>query len=216
MKTRTPKFIPLLVISLLILSYAHDTPLVGPLTSDLTLDKGSGRFKYKSDDPDEAKQGWKIKGSCPTAYTSFWQITAFLIKAWEQQEDEGLIHFFYMEPWAVLDEDGTRYKQPFTYLIPSCAQEPEYDKKRFGFFKAVIKDGLFTFMYSITKAQEGGLLAAMDHYEEIKSMMSVQKKVKANAELLMSLEIGAELHDNLYTAKFTAKKKAAKGKFIKQ
>jgi hypothetical protein len=216
MKTLTPKAIPLLVISLLILSYAQDTPPAGPLTSDLTLDKGSGKFKYKSDIPDEAKQGWKIKGSCPTAFTSFWQIIAFRIKAWEQQEDEGLIHFFYMEPWAVLDAEGTRYKQPFTYVIMPRAGEAEYTKKRFGFFKAIIKDGLFTFMYSITKAQEGGLLTALDRYEEIKQEMSEQKKVKANAELLVSLEIGPEIHDNLYTAKFTAKKKAAKGKFIKQ
>ena len=180
---------------------------------DLIVQKGAGKFKYKSEDSAEAQQGWKIAGECPTAYNNFNEIPSFRIKARQEGEVDSLDHFFYKDTTGVLGADGTRYKQRFVYYVNSRSDHHERFPA-FGMFKASIKDGKIKFNYIITKANEGNMMVNMQYFDDIKNTMSESNKFKAAAMLGVTFEPGSEIHDNTSKVVYNAKLKATKAKMV--
>jgi len=180
---------------------------------DLILEKGAGKFKYKSEESSDAQQGWKIAGECPTAYNNFNEIPSFRIAARQEGEVDSLDHFFYKDATGVLGSDGTRYKQRFFYYVDSRSDHnsrfPAY-----GMFKASIKDGKIKFKYVITKANEGNMMVNMQYYDDIKNTMCESNKFKAATMLGVTFEPGSEIHDNSSKVVYNAKEKAAKAKIV--
>jgi len=180
---------------------------------DLTIYKGSGKFKYKSDNSSEAYQGWKIAGECPTAYKNFNQAYYFRIRVRQMGEKDSLNHGIY-DSTGVMGRDGTRYKKRFIYYPASRSKG--HRNPSFGFFKGWIKDGIFKFQYAVTKANEGGMMMSMQYYDDIKNTMSASNKFKAAANIGATIEIGSEVHNNASMVKYTAKEKITKAKLVKK
>jgi hypothetical protein len=180
---------------------------------DLKLNKASGKFKYKHDEAEDANQGWKIAGECPTAYQNFNQVPLFRIRVRQVGEIDSLDHPFYNST-GVIGRDGNRYKQRFFYY--PVTRSKNHRLPSYGFFKASIKDGNLKFMYAVTKANEGGMMVNMQYFDDVKDTTSESNKFKAAANIGVTVELGSEVHDSDNMVKYTAKEKMTKAKIIKQ
>ncbi len=191
------------------------TPLPSvTVPADISLANGGGKFKYKTDDPYEAQQVWKIKGSCPTSYQSFDYANDFTIRFAESGQAPSLDHSF-ADPTGVTGRDGTRYKKKFFYYGTSTRSSGHHSFPSFGMFKAWIKDGQLNFMYIIKKANEGGMLMNMSDFDAIRNATSQTNKIEKTVNLDGALLIGGEGHGAAAQSTYTAKKKGLKIKMEK-
>lgn len=212
---RYPTYILLFMIMSFMLILACEVKEEEKLTAmqDLKVSTGAGKFKYKSEEEDEANQGWKIAGECPTAYQNFHQVPLFRIRARQVGEVDSLNHAFYNST-GVLGRDGNRYKQRFFYY--SATRSKHHKLPSYGFFKARIKDGTLKFQYAVTKANEGSMMVNMQYFDDVKDTMTESNKFKAVANIGVTIELGSEVHDNNSMVKYTAKQKMSKAKVLKQ
>ena len=190
------------------------TPLsLATVPDDISLANGGGKFKYKSDDPYEAQQVWKVKGTCPTSYQSFDSANNFQIQFAESGQSPSLDHSF-ADPTGVTGRNGDRYKKKFFYYSSSTRSSGHHSFPSFGTFKAWIKDGQLKFMYIVKKANEGGMMMNMSDFNAIRDATQTNK-IEKTVNLDGSLLIGSEGHGAAAQSSYTAKKKGLKIKMEK-
>ena len=177
----------------------------------MDIQKGSGKYKYKKDNPDEAQQAWKVIGECPTTHSNFDTISTFYFSMNEAGDCENESQHIYVDSSAVKGRKRNRFKQKFSYFktaYSSCHHHlPSY-----GMFKAWIKDGNLKYMYMISKANEGGLMVKTNGYDNFKQTMSETNKVKSSVNVQAQLSVNSDIYTTQKSFEFTAKKKALHGK----
>ena len=179
----------IVILVIMLLSAAHELsardtvngevmipPPAVAVVDDISMDKGGGKFKYKSDDPYEAQQTWKLKGTCPTSYQSFDSAYNFQIQLAEAGQPASLNHSF-SDPTGVIGRNSNRYKKKFFYYSSTVTRSSNHSDPKFGLFKAWIKDGQLKFMYVIKKANEGGKMMNMDDFDYIRQATSDNNKI---------------------------------------
>ena len=183
---------------------------------DIELKKGIGKYKYKSENVSDAQQSWKIIGETPTAYTSFDQVTSgFNIQFGETGETPSVNDNIPFDSTAVLGRKGNRYRQKFFYYKTTKSSGHHHSRPSFGFIKAWLKKGKLKYMYVIPKANEGGLLANTDTYNDLRTTMDASNKVEEVISLYTSIRAGVETHATQGNAVVKANKKKLKCKFEK-
>jgi hypothetical protein len=178
----------------------------------MELKKVKGSFKYKSEEEEDAKQMWIIAGEVPTTKTSFDTVETFKMVGQEPGTPYGLNHEFTKNPTGVKGRNGDRIKQKFIYYSANTRSKGHHSFPSFGFFKASIKDGKMKYMYSIKKANEGGMLIGMDDYTALHDGMKNEKPQKeSNIPFECALGVDEEMHGTAGTLAVKATKSKGKG-----
>jgi hypothetical protein len=195
---------------------AADKP--APLTvADMSFKKASGKFKYKSEDQNDAQQGWKLSAEVPTSHSSFDTIKSFNIRGRLSGDSDRLNQTIWKDPTGIKGRNRDRYKQKFLYYTYSKSSGHHYPK--YGLFMARIKDGKMRYNYAITKANEGNKLIAMDQYDYVKEYMDTNKVYRDTVYFDTALDMTStggskEYHGGGAGFSYTAKKKGARGKIV--
>ena len=180
--------------------------------SGMELKKVKGSFKYKSDEQEDAQQMWIMAGEVPTTKTSFDTVDTFKMVGQEPGTPYGINHEFSKNPDGVKGRNGDRIKQKFIYYSANTRSEGHKSFPSYGFFKASIKGGKMKYMYSIKKANEGGMLIGMDDYDALHEGMKGEKPQKeSNIPFQCSLGVDEEEHGTEGTLAIKATKSKGKG-----
>jgi hypothetical protein len=205
--------------------------------SGLEVKAGKALFKYKSDDANDAQQKWVFKGEVPTTHTSFDTVSQFRITGGGEDESStsasgaviladnyyGIDHTFYKNSTGVKGKNGTKLKQKFTYFTATQKKDSSSDGTieplsshhtypSYGKFKAKIKDGKMSFLYKITKANEGNMLVGMDDYDTIRSEMEKEKKAEGTATMDVTFAVDDVGYSHTQEVDAKANKNKAKTK----
>ncbi|GEM_PF-2246472 len=192
--------------------------------NDMTIKNTSSRYKYKSDQADEANQAWKVAAECPTSYSTFDGISNVRMQGRKEGRANSLDHQFALKPSGISGKSRTSYKGKFFPWDTSVAGKSSgggTEKFACGVFKAKIvmdkKTGqhYLRFLYAVTKASQLGELAETNQYGGMKNDLDVIKKTNGAVNVEYALSLGGEVHDTAGTASFKASKNAAAGKIVK-
>jgi hypothetical protein len=199
---------------------AHGEQVIIPaprtLVSDIEVKKVSSKYKYKSEDVDDAQQTVQVMGTCPTSYENFDQIGSFAVAGGEQGQPDSFNHSFMRDPTGVMGRKGTRYKQKFFPWTAAKSDHHNINKYKTGMFKAWIRDGELKFIYLLAKANEAGKMVETNDYAGMRTTLAeTNKAVKGNVAIDAGLQVGGEGHGVIGTCDYKASKKTAKAKLAK-
>lgn len=208
--------------------YAKLTSLA-PLavTHDLKIKSAKGKYRYKTDSPEDAEQMWLVTAETPTAYSSFDQISTIRMRGRQTGKPDSLDHQFAVKPSGIT-AGGKAYKGrffPWDNVAASgnhVLSSGSHHKYACGIFKAKLvpdtSSGLnrLVFLYAVTSASRLGELSETNHFEEMKSFLADAKKTNGviTTEYAMSIN-GLEQHDGSSQATFKGATKNGTGKLLK-
>ncbi|NLF40480.1 hypothetical protein GX586_13630 [bacterium] len=190
--------------------------------NDMTINKAGGAFKYKKESPSDAQQRWKLAGSCPTAMTSLDEMSSISFSGRLAGGSDQPVQTFYTTPTGVKGRKGNRYKQKFFYFTKGASSRSSghHSYPSFGMFKAWLEDGELRYLYSISKANQGGVMIAEDQIPYVKDYMETNKTESDTVAFETAMQVntytrGAELHDGGASFTYKANTKKARGKLEK-
>ncbi|MCX7002957.1 MAG: hypothetical protein NTV22_06755 [bacterium] len=193
--------------------------------NDMTIKNTSSKYKYKSEQADEANQAWKVAAECPTSYSTFDGISNVRMQGRKAGRANSLDHQFALKPSGISGKSRTNYQGKFFPWDAQVAGKSSggggMEKYACGVFKAKIvtdkKTGqhYLRFLYAVTKASQLGELAETNKYSGMKNDLDVIKKTNGAINIEYAMSLGGEMHDTASTASFKASKNAAAGKVVK-
>ncbi len=206
--------------------YAAATSLA-PLAvaNDMALKSGKSKYQYKTDSLSDADQGWAIAAECPTAYSSFDQISTVRMRGRQSGKADSFDHQFRLKSSGIAG-NGMSYKGRFFPWDSSVAHgrtsSGSDHKYACGMFKAKLVPDKATgqyrmrFLYAVTSASGMGEMGETARFREMKDYMAGAKKTNGvmNAEYAMTLN-SLEQHDVAGQTSFKAGQKNATGKALK-
>lgn len=203
-------------------------------SDSLNIRRAGGRFRYRSEDPSEAQQGWVMRGSVPTSHESFDTISQIRITASGEADVEdneilahasalsdtyGLDHTFFKQSDAVRGRRNHRLRQRFVYYpnrdevageVVGC---PASRTRNYGVFNANIRNGEMRFTYRINRANEGNMLIGMNEYGDIRDQMAEHRRIRGAADMEAGVGINGVMHTQSGEAQVRANRRAARTRF---
>jgi hypothetical protein len=173
---------------------------------DITFKKVKGKFKYKGDSPANAQQKWVVAGEVPTTHTSFDDVSTV---GHDSQMDGGDTHAGAARPLdttGILGRKHDRYREKFFYY---GTRSTDHAYPSYGRLKMKLKDGMLSYMYVISKANEGDCMVGLNKYADVKAATATGK-VTRTISATTSFNIGDEMHAGTRTVEANGKSKAAK------
>ena len=192
--------------------------------NDMTIKNTSSKYKYKSEQADEADQMWKVAAECPTSYSTFDGIPSVHMQGGKVGRAKSLDHLFAIKSSGISGKSRTNYQGkffPFDAGVAGKSGGGGMEKYACGVFKAKIvtdkKTGqhYLRFLYAVTKASQLGELAETNQFSGMKNDLDVIKKTNGTVNIAYAMSLGSETHGTASTASFKASKNAAAGKIVK-
>lgn len=192
--------------------------------NDMTIKNTSSKYKYKSEQADDADQMWKVAAECPTSYSTFDGIPSVRMQGRKAGRANSLDHTFAIKSSGISGKSRTSYQGkffPFDASVASKSGGGGMEKYACGVFKAKIvtdkKTGqhYLRFLYAVTKASQLGELSETNQFNGMKNDLDVIKKTNGAVNIEYAMSLGSETHDTASTASFKASKNAAAGKVVK-
>lgn len=183
-----------------------DQPMLATTSGDVLVKSVSGKYKYKSEDVQDAEQGWAVAGECPTTMTSLdpYSLVTLSGNAFGRTRADSQTQSFtpaYQK--CKLNKKGTSMtvKFPDWYAARQAGilSSGHGAIPNFGSFKMLLKcnkegQQVLRFMYMIKKASAGGLMTDTSDYGQMKEYVQSNGTVKTTTTVNGSLQVGSESH----------------------
>jgi len=181
-----------------------DQPMLAKTSGDVIVKSVSGKYKYKSEDVQDAEQGWAVAGECPTTMTTLdpnSRVTLSGNAFGRMRADSQMQSFIPADQQCKLNKKGTSMtvKFPDRYAARQVGilSSGHHAIPNFGSFKMLLKcnkDGqqVLRFMYQIKKASDAGLMTDTNDYSQMKEYVQSNGTVKTTTTVNGSLKIGDE------------------------
>lgn len=159
-------------------------------TEDLVITRAATKVSYASQDATKAKFSYMVRGSAPTAYTSFSStaITQFVITPEPLFDTNVVAHAFYRLSTGVVPGNQPKYLHYFITLDAAHRQHKN------GYFLATLHDGRVDFTYKMAFDNEPGDIMTGAQYTALRTFTTTNPPVRGLCFGRYIFGIGTETH----------------------
>ncbi|GEM_PF-1841225 len=159
-------------------------------TEDLVITHAATKVSYANQDATKAKFSYMVRGSAPTAYTSFssTDLTQFVITPEPLFDTNVVAHAFYRLSTGVVTGNQPKYLHYFISLNAAHHQHKN------GYFMATLHDGKVDFIYKMAMGNEPGDLMSGAQYTALRTCTRTNQPMRGLCFGRYIFGIGTEMH----------------------
>jgi hypothetical protein len=159
-------------------------------TEDLVITHAAAKASYASADATKAKFSYMVRGSAPTAYTSFTnsEITQFVITPEPLFDTNVVVHVFNRMSTGVVPGNQPKYLHYFISLNAAHRQH------KHGYFVATLRNGMVDFVYKMTFDNGPTDMLSTVQYDALRLFTTTNEPVRGLCFGRYIFGIGAESH----------------------